>query len=78
MKPVADPAAERRTRARRGLAIYFALLIPLSAVFETLMIVSDLSWFWVLMWVPAAASIVARLVLREGFSDVPGRRAQGP
>jgi hypothetical protein len=68
MKPLADPAAKPRTKsqARRGLAIYFALLIPLSAVFETLMIVSDLSWFWVLMWVPAAASIGARLVLREG------------
>ena len=75
MKPLADPAAERRTKsqARRGLAIYFALLIPLSAVFETLMIVSDVSWAWVLMWVPAAASIVARLVLREGFSDVSFR-----
>jgi membrane protease YdiL (CAAX protease family) len=75
MKKLADPAAERRTKsqARRGLAIYFALLIPLSAVFETLMIVSDVSWVWVLMWVPAASSFVARLVLREGFSDVSFR-----
>jgi membrane protease YdiL (CAAX protease family) len=75
MKPLADPAAEHRTKsqARRGLAIYFALLIPLSATFETLMIVSDVSWVWALMWVPAAASIVARLALREGFSDVSFR-----
>jgi membrane protease YdiL (CAAX protease family) len=52
------------------LVIYFALLIPLSAVFEALMILGNLSWFWALMWVPAAASAVARLVLHEGFSDV--------
>jgi membrane protease YdiL (CAAX protease family) len=73
MTAPANPADECRTRARRGLAIYFALLIPLSALFETLMIVSDLSWFWALMWAPAVASIVARLALREGFSDVSFR-----
>jgi membrane protease YdiL (CAAX protease family) len=55
------------------LAIYFALLIPLSALFEALMILQSLSWFWALMWVPAAASVVARLVLHEGFSDVSFR-----
>jgi uncharacterized protein YceK len=35
-------AAEHDTRrhARRGLATYFAVLVPFSAVFETLMIVS--------------------------------------
>ena len=60
-------------QARRGLAIYFALLVPLSAVFEALMILQNLSWFWVLMWAPAAASVVARLVLHEGFSDVSFR-----
>jgi CAAX protease family protein len=66
------PVAERtvQLQARRGLVIYFALLIPLSAVFEALMILGNLSWFWVLMWVPAVASVVARLVLDEGFSDV--------
>ena len=69
------PAAERdsRLQARRGLAIYFAVLVPLSAVFETLMILGNLSWFWALMWTPAAASVVARLVLREGFADVSFR-----
>ncbi len=59
--------------ARRGLAIYFAILLPLSAVFEALMILGNLSWFWALMWTPAAASVVARLVLREGFADVSFR-----
>jgi membrane protease YdiL (CAAX protease family) len=69
------PAAERDVclRARRGLAIYFAFLVPLSAVFEMLMILDNLSWFWALMWTPAAASVVARLVLREGFADVSFR-----
>lgn len=62
-----------RLRARRGLAIYFAVLVPLSAVFEALMISGSLSWVWALMWTPAAASVVARLVLREGFADVSFR-----
>jgi membrane protease YdiL (CAAX protease family) len=69
------PAAERdsRLQARRGLTIYFAVLVPLSAVFETLMILGNLSWLWALMWTPTAASVVARLVLREGFTDVSFR-----
>ena len=68
-------AAERnrRLQARRGLALYFAILVPLSAVFETLMILGNLSWLWALMWTPAAASVVARLILREGFADVSFR-----
>jgi membrane protease YdiL (CAAX protease family) len=61
------------------LAVYFAVLVPLSAVLEALMIAGSLSWFWALMWTPAAASVVARLVLRKGFTDVSfrlgGRRA---
>ena len=62
-----------RLRARRGLIIYFAVLVPLSAVFEALMIRGSLSWVLALMWTPAAASVVARLVLREGFGDVSFR-----
>src|SRR5436853_1884955 len=64
---------DRRLKARRGLALYFAVLVPLSAVFEALMIFGNLSWFWALMWTPAAASVVARLILREGFADVSFR-----
>jgi membrane protease YdiL (CAAX protease family) len=37
------------------------------------MILGNLSWVWALMWTPAAASVVARLVLREGFADVSFR-----
>jgi len=62
-----------RLRARRGLTIYFAVLVPLSVVFETLMIRGSSSWVWALMWTSAAASVVARLALREGFGDVSFR-----
>jgi len=55
------------------LAVYFAVLVPLSAVFEAMMIRGNLSWVSALMWTPAAASVVARLVLREGFADVSFR-----
>ena len=65
--------SDTRRRARRGLIIYFAVLVPLSAVFEALMISRSLSWVWALMWTPAAASTVARLALREGFADVSFR-----
>jgi membrane protease YdiL (CAAX protease family) len=62
-----------RVRARRGLIIYFAVLVPLSAVFEALMISGSLSWVLALMWTPAAASVVARLWLNEGLGDVSFR-----
>jgi len=62
-----------RLRARRGLTIYFAVLVPLSAAFEALLIRGNSSWVWALMWTPAGASVVARLALREGFSDVSFR-----
>jgi uncharacterized protein len=62
-----------RRQARRGLVIFFAVLVPLSAVLETLVIIRGLSWITALMWTPTAASVVARLVLREGFADVSFR-----
>jgi uncharacterized protein len=65
---------DTRLRARRGLAIYFAVLVPLTAVFQAIVIITgNFSWIWALMWSPAAASVVARLVLREGFADVSFR-----
>ena len=63
-----------RSQARRGLAIYFAIVVLLSAVFEVLSIgTGNPLWISVLMFAPAAASVVARLVLREGFADVSFR-----
>jgi uncharacterized protein len=66
--------AQARLRARQGLAIYFGMVIPLSAVFQVLLIQTR-TWLWVipLMWSPAAASVVARLALGEGFADVSFR-----
>ena len=65
---------DARRRACRGLVVYFAVLVPLSAVFQAITIVTgNASWILALMWSPAAASVVARLVLREGFADVSFR-----
>jgi hypothetical protein len=67
----------RRT-ARRGLAIYFALLVVISGGLEAYIIINP-EFFrtaigvLALMWSPAVASVIARLVLKEGFSDVSFR-----
>src|SRR5215204_4065209 len=68
----------RRT-ARRGLAIYFALVVVISGSIEAYYIfinpelLGTLFGLLALMWSPALASVIARLVLREGFSDVSFR-----
>jgi membrane protease YdiL (CAAX protease family) len=63
--------AEVRLRARQGLAIYFGMVVLLSAVFQVLFIQTrTLIWVVPLMWSPAVASMVARLALREGLADV--------
>jgi membrane protease YdiL (CAAX protease family) len=68
----------RRT-ARRGLAIYFALVVVISGSLEAYYIfinpelLGTLFGLLALMWSPAVASVIARLVLREGFSDVSFR-----
>jgi len=65
-----------RHKARRGLAIYLALVVVLSAAIEALIIRRpdiDGPFIAGLMFVPALASVVARLVLKEGFSDVSFR-----
>src|SRR5262245_12029074 len=72
-----DPTVVRR--ARRGLAVYFAVLVPASATLEFLVlrtkepIQTHPGLIFLLMWCPAAASLVARLALREGFGDVSFR-----
>lgn len=73
-----SPAASGgvRRRARRGLAIYFAVVVALSAAIEAVIVSRpsiDGPFIAGLMWVPALASIVARLALREGFADVSFR-----
>ncbi|GMX66552.1 hypothetical protein Elgi_58240 [Paenibacillus elgii] len=55
--------------ARRGLMVFFALLIPLSCVGYWLTL-HDGKWVLFLMWTPSFASFLARLLLREGFADI--------
>jgi membrane protease YdiL (CAAX protease family) len=73
-----------RHQARRGLVIYFAVVVALSAPLQAVIIAADLEggrngvvqWLALigaLMFVPATASAVARLALGEGFSDVSFR-----
>ncbi|NPC81180.1 hypothetical protein HPC49_23495, partial [Pyxidicoccus fallax] len=74
-------------RARRGLWIFFAVLVPLSALFQWMFIqrvafLGRQGQIILLMWTPAVASFIARLVTREGWGDLsfrvggaPGRRA---
>src|SRR5438105_14404104 len=77
--PALDAADSNiRLRARRGLIIYFAVLIPLSVVFETLAIRGSSWWISALMWTPAAASVVARLALHDAVGDVSFRLGGRP
>ncbi len=73
--PAVSPPELRRT-ARRGLAIYFAVVIVLSGGLEAYIWLNPATFGTLvipLMWTPALASVIARLVLREGFSDVSFR-----
>jgi uncharacterized protein len=66
-------------KARRGLAIYFPVLIVASGIVEWLIvrngdpIRSHLGLAFLLMWMPALSSMVARVALREGLGDVSFR-----
>jgi membrane protease YdiL (CAAX protease family) len=68
-----------RARARRGLSIYFGVLVVASAAIEAWLIAHgglQGPWGWlvvVLMYVPLLSSVVARLANREGFGDVSFR-----
>jgi membrane protease YdiL (CAAX protease family) len=67
---------ELRRTARRGLAIYFAVVIVLSGGLQAYIWLNPATFGTLilpLMWTPALASVIARLALREGFSDVSFR-----
>ena len=70
-----EPSDDARRRARRGLSVYFAVVVVLSAAIEGFVILNPHLDGLIagLMLVPALASVVARLVLREGFADVSFR-----
>jgi hypothetical protein len=71
-------ARDDRQRARRGLALFFALVIVFEAVVITAMVVTGMYALVVaLMWSVALASVIARLVLREGVADVSFRLVDG-
>jgi uncharacterized protein len=63
--------------------VFFAIVVVLSGTIEAIWILNPKMVILVfpLMWSPAVASAIARLVLREGFSDVSfrfgGRRTLG-
>ncbi len=70
---------ESGERARRGLYLYFGVLLPSSAVLEWLLlragdsIRNHVGLVLALMWMPALASIVARVALKEGGADISFR-----
>jgi hypothetical protein len=71
----APAPATIRQRARRGLALYLAVLLPPSVLFEGyLFLHPEYDGLTALLAVlPAVASITARLMLREGFGNVSFR-----
>lgn len=72
-------SVDRVSRARRGLGVYFAVVVPLSAFTEWKIATSGGTisdhpgLVLALMWTPALAMLVARVVLREGAGDVSFR-----
>jgi CAAX protease family protein len=70
MRTSSTSLADAQRQARRGLAVYLAVVVVLTALFDVLVIAFSPLWISALMFAPAAASVVARLVLREGFTDV--------
>jgi uncharacterized protein len=73
-----NPEQKQATQVRhaqRSLMVFFALLVPLSIVLETLLITGRQSFLIMTLfaWTPAIASIISRLLLHEGFADVSFR-----
>src|SRR5215472_6284896 len=68
-----------RAKARRGLAVFFVVLIAGSAYIEhkVILLAGDigehLKWIYLLMWWVTVSSVLARLVMREGPRDISFR-----
>ncbi|WP_028560180.1 CPBP family intramembrane glutamic endopeptidase [Paenibacillus pinihumi] len=60
---------ERIRKARLGLLVFFALVIPLSTLCYWLIPRLPFA-ILLLMWAPGISSIITRLVLREGTADI--------
>ncbi|MFD2328619.1 type II CAAX prenyl endopeptidase Rce1 family protein [Cohnella sp. GCM10020058] len=68
----ADVTNEERGKvrfARRGLLVYFAILIPLTTIGYLTAMQIEL-FILLLMWAPGLSSIITRLLLREGMADI--------
>ena len=74
-KALAASTAEIRTDVRRGLAVFFALVVVLWGTVEAIWSLNpEMSILVIpLMWNPAVASIITRLIFKEDFSDVSFR-----
>ena len=77
---MSDLSAASVAKARQGLAIYFTVLIIGSGIVQWLivrgggsMVLNHPRLMFLLMWMPAISSVVARLALREGIRDVSFR-----
>jgi membrane protease YdiL (CAAX protease family) len=76
---MSDPAIASAAKARKGLTVFFPVLIVSSAIVEYLIVrdgdpmSNHPNLVLVLMWIPALSSAVARLSLREGIRDVSFR-----
>ena len=69
----AVPPADR-LRARRGVVLFLILVVAFDVVLTTVTVVTgNAIWILVLMWSVAVASLICRLVLREGIRDVSFR-----
>lgn len=70
---------DTRSKARRGLVIFFVVLIAGSAYIEHKVYVlggdigEHINWIYALMWWVTVASVVARLAMREGPRDISFR-----
>lgn len=77
--PPSQPVPSRADEARKGLLVFFAIVALGSGIFQGLLLrsgkpIGESPWLvYGLMWTPGVASIVCRLVLREGFRDVSFR-----
>ncbi|MFC1611747.1 lysostaphin resistance A-like protein [Myxococcota bacterium] len=67
-------------RAGRQAAVFIAVTLGVSFVFEGFVLTGHISFnrtaVFILMWIPAVASLLVRLVFRDGFGDggwKPGR-----
>jgi len=65
----------QRSDARKSLAVFFGLLVPLTTLARVLVVKNGMTLPLVAyaMWTPAIASVLTRLIRREGFQDVSFR-----